>query len=80
MVYSLIHGDFGAAMRFNAFGLVMLLALAFTYVSWTTARTRGRPVVLWHQLRWSPAVILTLVLIWTTVRIAPTPIFAGLRV
>jgi len=80
MVYSLIHGDFGAAMRFNAFGLVMLLALAFTYVSWTTARTRGRPVVLWHQLRWSPAVILTLVLIWTTVRIAPIPIFASLRV
>ncbi|MDI9898936.1 hypothetical protein QM716_03615 [Rhodococcus sp. IEGM 1409] len=49
-------------MRFNAFALVMLLALTSTYASWTSARARGRPVVLWHQLRWSPTVILILVL------------------
>ncbi|MDI9914938.1 DUF2752 domain-containing protein [Rhodococcus sp. IEGM 1379] len=80
MLYSLIHGDVVGAAHFNAFGLAMLVALGFTYVSWTSARIRRKPAVMWHQMRWSPVIILTLVLIWSAVRIIPIPSLAELRV
>lgn len=80
MLYSLIHGNVGAAVHFNAFGFAMLVVLAVTYVVWTAACVRRKPIMPWYQMRWSPVSILTLVIAWTALRIIPIPAFAGLRI
>lgn len=80
MLYSLIHGNVGAAVHFNAFACAMLIVLVVTYVMWTIACIRGKPAMPWYQMRWSPITILALVIAWTALRIIPIPALAGLRI
>lgn len=80
MLYSLLHGDVGAAVRFNALGLVALGFLAVAYATWTYGRVAGRQIVGWQHHRWSATVTLVLVSIWFVVRNIPVAPFTSLRV
>jgi hypothetical protein len=80
MLYSLLHGDVPAAIRFNALGLLALAVLAYTFVVWTLNRIRRRSATMWHQRRYAPHITLVLVLIWFTIRNIPIEPFTALRV
>jgi hypothetical protein len=68
MLYSLLHGDLYAALRFNALGLVAVVLLVWAYVAWTCERLTGRRVWSWQDHRWSVPVALVLALVWFVVR------------
>lgn len=80
MIYSLLHGDVAAAVRFNVVALVALPLLAWAWVAWTTGRWRGRPVTSWQHWRWAPMVTLVVVGIWWVVRNIPVEPFTHLKV
>ncbi len=56
MIYSLLHLDVAAAVRFNALGLVAMVLLLWAYAAWTYGRLAGRRVRSWQHLRWSAPV------------------------
>ena len=68
MIYSLLHLDLAAAVRFNAFGLVAVALLLWAYAAWTYGRLAGRQVRSWQHLRWSAPVLLVVTLAWFVVR------------
>jgi hypothetical protein len=80
MIYSLLHGDVLAAVRFNAFALVALGFLGVAYGTWTYGRVAGRQIIGWQHYRWAPQITLTLVAVWFVVRILPFAPFTALRV
>ena len=80
MIYSLLHGDVLAAIRFNALGLVALGLLAVAYGTWTYGRATGRQILGWQHHRWSPFIALALVSVWFVVRNLPFAPFTALRV
>ncbi len=80
MVYSLLHADLGAALRFNAVALLVLPLLAWAWVTWTRGRWRGRRVTSWQHWRWAPMVTLVVTLLWWIVRNIPVEPFTHLRV
>jgi hypothetical protein len=71
MIYSLTRGDLGAALRYNAVGLVALGLLVWSWVAWTLGRWRGRRVRSWADLRRAPSVTLVVVVVWAVVRNLP---------
>ena len=68
MLYSLMHGDLSAALRYNAVGMVAVVLLVIAYGTWTYGLVRGRPVRGWQHWRWSPAVALIVTVAWFIVR------------
>jgi hypothetical protein len=80
MLYSLMHGDLPAAVRFNALGLVALGFLVWAYVAWTCGRLQGRQIRSWQHRRWAATVTLVLTTAWFVVRNIPFPPFSGLFV
>lgn len=81
MVYSLLHGDLHAAVQYNAVALVVLPLIAWSWVSWTRTRLTGRrPARNWQTWRWSPMVVLTVVVGWGVIRNLPFPPFTSLYV
>jgi hypothetical protein len=68
MIYSLLHGDVWAALRFNAVGLVAVFVLVWSYVAWTYGRVAGREIRSWQHHRWSAPIVLVVVLVWFVVR------------
>ena len=80
MLYSLMHGDLSAALRFNALGLVAVILLVWAYGAWTYGRLTGRRIGSWQQQRWSAVVTLSLVSAWFVVRNIPFAPFTGLYV
>jgi hypothetical protein len=80
MLYSLLHGDLGAAVRFNALGLVAVVLLVWAYVAWTYERLAGRRVRSWQHYRWSAPVASALVLVWFVIRNLDFGPFPGLYV
>jgi uncharacterized protein DUF2752 len=80
MLYSLMHGNVGAAARFNALGLVALVLLVWAYAAWTYGRLTGRRVRGWQHHRWSATVTLVLVGAWFVVRNIPFAPFNALYV
>lgn len=79
-VYSLLHGDLGAALAFNALGVVALVLLAVAFVTYTIGLWRGRRVRGWQNLRYSPAVVLVVTVIWFVIRNLPFAPFDSLKV
>lgn len=71
MLYSLMHADLIAALRFNALAVVALGFLLVAYATWTYGRITGHEVRGWQHHRWSAAVTLVLVTIWFVVRNLP---------
>lgn len=80
MINSLAHGDVGAALRFNAVGVLGLIVLGYTYVRWTWGRVREVSIIPWHARRFAPHVVLCVVLVWAVVRNIPVAQFTGLYV
>jgi hypothetical protein len=80
MMYSLLRGDVGAALHFNALGLVAVLLLAWSFAAWTYGRVADRRVRSWQHWRWAAPVTLALVAIWFVVRNLGFAPFAGLYV
>ncbi len=80
MLYALMHGDFAAALRFNALAVVALGLLAVAYATWTYGRATGRQVRGWQHHRWAAAVTLVLVSLWFVVRNLPFAPFTALHV
>jgi Protein of unknown function (DUF2752) len=68
MIYSLLHFDMAAAVRFNPLGLVAVALLLWAYVAWSYGRLAGRQIRSWQHLRWSAPVALLLTLAWFVVR------------
>lgn len=80
MLYSLLHGDVPAAVRYNALGFVAVLFLLWAFGTWTYGRIVGRKIVSWQHHRWAAAVALMLVSVWFVVRNLPFAPFTGLFV
>jgi hypothetical protein len=80
MLYSLMHGNLLAAVKFNAMAVVGLVLLIVAYVTWTYGRIVGRQILSWQHHRWAAAVTLVLVSTWFVVRNLPFPPFTGLYV
>src|SRR3984885_5234113 len=51
MLYSLMHGNVGAAARFNALALVASVLLVWAYLAWTYGRVSGRRIRSWQHWR-----------------------------
>jgi hypothetical protein len=68
MIYSLLHLDVTAALRYNAVALVAVLLLVWSFAAWTYGRIAGRPVLSWQHLRWSAPAVLAVTLAWFVVR------------
>ena len=80
MIYSLMHGDVLAALRFNAVGLIALVLLFWAYAAWTYGRLVNRRVRSWQHWRWSALVTLVVVSVWFVIRNLPFEPFVSLRV
>lgn len=80
MLYSLMHGDLGAAAGYNAFGLFALVLLAAGFVTYTLGLWKGRRVRGWQHLRYAPMVLLVATLVWFVVRNLPFAPFDSLKV
>ncbi|MCV7301835.1 DUF2752 domain-containing protein [Mycobacterium barrassiae] len=80
MIYSLLHFDFLAAVRFNALALVAVALLLVAYAVWTYGRVVGRKISGWQQHRWAAAVTMVVVTLWFVVRNLPFEPFTALRV
>ncbi|MFT4088373.1 MAG: DUF2752 domain-containing protein [Gordonia sp. (in: high G+C Gram-positive bacteria)] len=79
-IYSLMHGDLGAALRFNALGVAALVMLAAAFVTYTVGLWSERPVRSWQKFRYAPAVVLSVTLIWFVIRNLPFAPFTSLKV
>lgn len=80
MLYSLMHGNVIAAVRFNALALVAVVLLVWAFLGWTYGRVTGRRIRSWQHWRWAPMVTLGLVLAWFVVRNIPFAPFNSLYV
>ena len=80
MIYSLLHGDFLAAVRFNALALVAVGFLIFAYLVWTYGQVVGRKISGWQHHRWAATVTMAVVTVWFVVRNLPFEPFTALRV
>ena len=81
MLYSVLTGDLGAALRYNALGIVALVVLAGSYARWARDAWRGpaaRRGLRWHETRWGPPVVLGMTVGWFVVRLLPMEPFSAL--
>ncbi|MEW2478932.1 DUF2752 domain-containing protein [Mycobacterium sp. NPDC049093] len=80
MIYSMLHGDLLAALRFNAVGVIALGLIVWAYLAWTYGRLRGRQIASWQHHRWSAMVALVVTVVWFIIRNLPFEPFTALRV
>lgn len=80
MIYSLLHGDFGAAIHYNFLALIAIGLLLWSYVAWIRSRRLGRPVPDWRRFRWSSMTVLVAVVGWFIIRNIPFAPFTSLNV
>ncbi len=80
MVYSLMHGDLGAAAHYNAVGLVALVLLAWSFTAWCVRLWTGRRWRTWQHFRYSSILVLIVAVAWFVIRNIPVAPFTALRV
>ncbi|MGH3947606.1 MAG: DUF2752 domain-containing protein [Pseudonocardiaceae bacterium] len=80
MLYSLLHGDIGAALHYNAVSLVIMVLFAWSTTAWAVGRWRGRRLDSWLHWRWAPQVFLVVFVVWFVVRNLPFAPFTALYV
>lgn len=80
MLYSVLHGDLLAAVKFNALALAALGLSLFAYVAWSYGLLRGRPMLRLPDYRWATPVAVFLLAAWFVVRNIPFGPFPALRV
>lgn len=79
MLYSLAHFDVTGAIRYNAVALVAVVFLGWAWVVWM-GRTLGMRLPTWAKWKWLPHVVITVLVVWTIVRLLPFEPFTGLHV
>lgn len=79
-VDSLLHADVGAALQYNAVGVVALALLAVVFVQYTVSLWRNKPMRRWLDDRHVPTVIVTVLLAWFVIRNIPVEPFSSLKV
>ncbi|MBD0861803.1 DUF2752 domain-containing protein [Gordonia sp. zg691] len=79
-IYSLLHGDVPAALRYNAFGVLAIGLLLFAFGTYCLRLWTGRHLRGWQNLRYSGVVALVLVLGWFVVRNIPVEPLRSLHV
>ncbi len=80
MIFHLLHGDFPAALHYNAVAVAFIPFFLWSWTAWVLARWRGRQVRTWEQWRWSPIVAISVLAVWSVVRNLPFEPFSSLRV
>lgn len=80
MIYSLLHLDVLAAVRYNALGVVALVFLLWAYGAWVYGSLAERRVRSWQHLRWSAPVAVVLTAAWFVLRNLPFEPFTALHV
>lgn len=80
MLQSLVRGDLGAALHYNAVGLLAVVVLVWSYAVWVASRLGARSVPRWQEWRWAPAVTLAIVAVWWVVRLVPVGPLRSLQV
>lgn len=80
MLYSLLQGDIGAAVRYNVVALVASGLLAWSLLAWTVGRWRGSRVPSWQHWHFAPAVAAVVVAAWFVVRNIPVSPFSALAI
>lgn len=80
MLYSVLHGDLLAAVKFNALALAALALMLWAYVAWTYGCVVGRRVWDWANYRWAAPLFLFSASAWFVVRNIPFGPFSALRV
>lgn len=78
MVYSLLHGDLGAAVHYNALALVALPLAVAAWGAWTWRRARGRAAV--PVPRWAVTTLVIVAGVWWVARNLPFAPFIALRI
>lgn len=79
-IYSLMHGDIGAALHYNAVGVLAIVALTVSFVTYTVGLWTGRRLWKWQTLRYAPAIVLGIALVWFVIRNIPVEPFSSLKV
>lgn len=78
MVASLLGGDLGAAVQYNALALVGLPLVVAAWAVWTVRAARGLPPL--PRPRWATPVLVTVLVLWLVARNVPVEPFTALRV
>lgn len=79
-VYSLLHADLPAALRYNAIGVVALALLCYAFAAYCVGVWRGRRVRSWQHLRYAPMLTVVVAGVWFVIRNIPVAPFTSLRV
>ncbi|WP_296110916.1 DUF2752 domain-containing protein [uncultured Corynebacterium sp.] len=79
MIQSLVQGDFGAALHYNAVGILAVILLIWSWLAWT-ARSWGKRIPNWEHFRHAPMVVGIVIGLWFIARILPFSPFIELRV
>lgn len=79
MIYSVMHLDIGAAIRYNAVMLVLLALLGWSWVSWF-GRTLGKRIPDWLNWKYAGQAVAGVMILWFVLRILPFEPFISLRV
>jgi len=80
MVYSLMHGNIGAAVHYNALSIVAVAMMVWAYGAWVLGLLQKRRVRSWQHISWLPKAALPVVLVWFVVRNLPWAPFQALHV
>lgn len=80
MLYSLIHGDLGAAVHYNALAIIGLILVAWTVVALAAWHFAGKRLPRWEQWRWAPHALGAAMLGWMLIRNLPIEPFTALAV
>lgn len=80
MLYSLLQGELGAAVRYNAVALLASGLLLWSLAAWSAGRWRGRRVRSWQDLRFAPVIAGAVIALWFVVRNIPVSPFSALAV
>lgn len=79
MIQALVQGDFGAALRYNAVGVLGLFLLVWSWLVWI-GRAWGKHIPNWEHYRHAPLVVGVVIGLWFIARILPFSPFLELRV
>lgn len=79
-IYALLHGDIGAAVHYNAVGVVCIALLLWAFGAYCVGLWRGRRVRSWQHHRWAAVTLLVVVGVWFVIRNIPVHPFTSLYV
>lgn len=80
MVFSLLHGDVLGALHYNAAAVAAIPFVAWSWGAWVLGRWRGRRPRTWQHWRWTPRVVVSVLVLWAVVRNLPFEPFLSLWV